>query len=58
MADKKPQPITEGYQPLKKGYQPTSNPQAVPVGDKSQGGYQPPTTSEAKPAVAPPPKKP
>lgn len=57
MADKKPQPVTEGYQPVQRGYQPTSIPKAVPTGDKVQGGYQP-TTGEAKPTANPPPKKP
>ena len=53
MAEKKP--INEGYQPLNKGYQPA--PQKVPVGDKVQGGYQPPT-GENKPVPNPPPKSP
>ena len=57
MAEKKTVPVTEGYQPCQKGYQPIFTPLTVPVGDKVQGGYQP-TTSEAKPAPAAPPKKP
>lgn len=54
MLDKKRVPATEGWQPVQKGYQPSK---PVPAGDKVQGGYQP-TTSEAKPAPAAPPKKP
>jgi hypothetical protein len=48
--------IVEGYQPLQRGYQPTQ--QKPQTGVNVELGYQPPTTSEAKPAPNPPPKKP
>lgn len=58
MTEKKPTTEGYGYQPSKKGYQPVSIPQTTPTGDKVQGGYQPPTTSEAKPVPVAPPSKP
>jgi len=54
MSDKK-NIFLDGYQP-QEGCQSTLSPKP-PEGDKVQSGYKP-TTSEAKPASNPPPKRP